>query len=105
MGGFGCYETLKCYKTFESEKNLKMHIAVVHKEEEVDFQCNQCGEQFNKVASQKKLAIRRGRKKAKISLKELFEKHLWIHKVTDFECNCDDVLVLRPGKKHALFLC
>ena len=92
---------MKCYKTFESEKNLKMHIAVVHKEEEVDFQCNQCGEQFNKVASHKKLAIRRGRKKGKSSLKELFEKHLWIHKVVNFECDCDNVPVLLPGKKHA----
>ena len=100
MGGFGCYENLKCHKTFDSENNLKMHIKVVHKERETAFQCNQCGEQFNKVASHEKLRIKRGEKKGKISLKQLFEKHLWVHKVIDFECDCGDVPVLRPGKKH-----
>ena len=97
MGGFGCYEDLRCYKTFESEKNLMMHIAVVHKEgKEDDFRCNQCGEQFNKLTSHKieKLDSRRDKK----GKKALLEKHLWIHKVTDFECNCDNVPVLQPGK-------
>ena len=70
-----------------------MHIAVVHKEgKEDDFRCNQCGEQFYKKIE--KLDTRRDKK----GKKALLEKHLWIHKVTDFECNCDNVPVLQPGK-------
>ena len=110
MGGFGCYEDLKCYKTFESEKNLKMHIAVVHKERQEGeggyFQCNQCGEKFNQLTLHNlhKKWEKRTDKKRKPSLKELFEKHLWIHKVADFECNCDNVPVLRPGKNQPLII-
>ena len=83
-----------CYKTFESEKNLKMHIAIKHKSErkEIDYNCNQCGEQFNKLTTGHRSL------RASLSLKELFERHLWTHKVADFKCNCDNVPDLRPGK-------
>ena len=83
-----------CYKTFESGKNLKMHVAIKHKPErkEIDYKCNQCGEHFNKLTTGHRSL------RASLSLKELFERHLWTHKVADFKCNCDDVPDLRPGK-------
>ena len=83
-----------CCKTFESEKNLKMHVAIKHKAErkEFDYKCNQCGERFNKLTTGNRSL------RASLSLKELFERHLWTHKVADFKCNCDDVPDLRPGK-------
>ena len=96
-GAFGCYEDLECYKTCTSEKNLKKHIGIMHtrgkeKIKEPDFKCNQCGEEFNQL-TRSQLSLR-----TRLSLKGLFERHLWTHKVADFQCNCDNVPVLRPGK-------
>ena len=93
MGRHGCQEDSHCYKTFEQEENLRTHIQDSHKgrTEDIndDLKCEECGEQFNKFTS-----LKMGRS----TLKESFEKHMWIHKVVNFKCNCEDILDLRPGQ-------
>ena len=69
-----------------------MHTRGKEKVKEPDFKCNQCGEEFNQL-TRSQLSLR-----TTLSLKGLFERHLWTHKVADFQCNCDNVPVLRPGK-------
>ena len=97
MGRHGCREDPRCYKTFEKEENLKKHIQSSHKggREQEDFKCDQCGEQFNKFTT---LKWEMKTKMAKLTLRETFEKHLWIHKVVSFKCSCEGIPDLRPGQ-------
>ena len=54
-----------------------------------DLKCEECGEQFNKFTTLKM---------GKLTLKESFEKHMWIHEVVNFKCNCEGIPDLRPGQ-------
>ena len=91
MGKLGCQEDPHCYKTFEKEENLKKHIHDSHKggTEQVDLKCDECGEQFNKFTTLKM---------GNVTLKDAFEKHMWIHKIVNFKCNCEGIPDLKPGQ-------
>jgi len=87
LGQHGCMEALDCYKTFETNELLQEHIKEKHKKytekAHVSFTCEECGQQFNKYT-----LYNAAYKSEDKNITKEYERHLRLHKVVNFSCDC-----------------
>jgi len=97
LGQHGCMDALDCYETFETSELLQEHIKEKHQESQeipgISFTCEECGQQFNKYT----VTMYKG---TGIGITKEYERHLRLHRVVNFSCDCPSVP--RINKENAL---
>ena len=95
QGLYDCRTGTGCHFTSETPEDLQKHVKDKHTSEEIqtheygNFQCSECGQKFDSVLSSG----------TGVQAKLEYEKHMRIHDVIKFECECGDVPSVRPGQE------
>jgi len=90
-----CLESRECPETFDTNEDLHKHIDVKHADKEYgrlhNFDCGDCGKQFNKLTVPNHH-----------DLKKEIEKHKRMHSVLSFLCDCPEQTLVKAGQEFGI---